>query len=160
VSCNSTKEKSTGAKKMKSLIISRLIDSGYRVYIPLHKSHSIIIQKGLKESRDPFSLPLLLCELQNASTDSDRAPIARRPRDEEIDLLGVVDGITRTVWIIPREAFEGIRALRLGERYEEFIIPEPQSLSYKEQKKERKDVLQRLKDRAREVGEKEKELNE
>lgn len=131
---------------MDSIIISRLIEAGYRVHIPLHRTHVIIVQTP--------SGDLKTCELQNASQDQDRAPIARGLKDSRVDLLGVVDGLTKTVWVIPKDAFEGRHSLRLGERYEEYIIPEPFSLSYKDQKKKRKETLGMLKDAAREMGEK------
>lgn len=131
------------------LIISRLIERGYKIYLPLHKSHSIVVQ-----SPTGINQAFLLCELQNASLDLDRAPIARALRDEKADMLGVVDGITRTVWLIPCDAIEGRKAIRLGQRYEEYVIPEPSSLSYKEQREKRKMVLSHLKETARELGEK------
>lgn len=132
-------------RRMIPLIISRLIEKGCRIYIPLHKSFSIII-------KDPNG-ELKTCELQNASQDTDRAPVARELRESTADLLGVADPLTKTVWIIPKEAFEGRRSVRLGRRYEEYIIPEPLSLSYQEQKEKRKEILSTLKETARALGE-------
>ena len=128
---------------MTSLIISRLIEKGFKVYIPLHRSHIIVVQ-GIDGA-------LKRCELQNASIDKDRAPIARGFK-ESAELLGVVDGVTQTVWLIPADHIEGRQALRLGKRYEEYIIPEPQSLSYQEQKEKRAGILDELKNAARDLG--------
>ncbi len=45
--------------------------------------------------------------------------------------------MTKNVWAIPSNALEGLTAIRLGKKYDDYLIPEPVSLEYKERKMNR-----------------------
>ena len=121
------------------LIISRLIEVGYDIYLPLTGDNVIIVKA-------PISDELEKCLTTTASQDKTKSPILRCP--PEPMLTAVVDTPTRTVWIIPSRYTEGKQVLRLGHHYEEFIIPEPTSRSYIEQKELRAERMGNLKSRA------------
>ena len=128
------------------LIISRLIETGYRVFLPVDCDHQIVVGKAGSEGQ-AF---LQLCNTSNASQDSDKSPIMRC--SEDAILSAVCDAATRTVWIIPASVTNGKTTVRLGKLCEEFIIPEPLSRSYLEQKELRQERFYALKERAFNVG--------
>ena len=128
------------------LIISRLIEAGYQVFMPIDGDNQIVVGKAKAENQ-AF---LQLCYTSNASQDSDKAPILRCKPDAV--LSAVCDAATRTVWIIPSKMTIGKKVIRLGKLCEEFIIPEPLSRSFLEQKEIRQERFYALKERAYNVG--------
>lgn len=128
---------------MNPLCISRLIESGYCVALPIGDDNTIIIARPGGQWID--------CLCQNASQDSDSSPIFRVPLP--VQLCAVCDRVTRTVWLLPPSIMEDRTILRLGNRYEEYILPEPLSLSSSEQKEERTEKMKALKDEARRTAE-------
>jgi len=125
------------------LIISRLIEIAYDVFLPISSDNVIIV-------RSPLSDELEKCFTTTASQDKAKSPVLRCPPTPM--LTAVVDAPTRTVWLIPSKYTEGKQVLRLGIHYEEFIIPEPTSRSYLEQKEIRAERLGALKSKAYETA--------
>ena len=69
-------------------------------------------------------------------------------------ITAVCDVTTKTVWIIPKDMIEGKQTIRLGQQYEEFVVPEPLSRSFQEQKGIRCERLRMLKEQAMKVANK------
>ena len=122
---------------MNPLCISRLIESGASVWIPADSSDIVIIDRGI-------GLEKCLC--QNASVDEDHAPILRCP-DKPI-LVAVADRSTKTVWLMPSDLMTDRTILRLGKRCDEYILPEPLSLSSEEQRAFKKEKMSLLREAA------------
>ena len=123
------------------LIISRLIEAGKTLYIPIGGENIIIIQT--------LDGPVP-CHTTNVSQDQSNSPILRTPPVPM--MTAACDALTKTVWLIPINAMEGKKICRLGKRYEEYIIPEPISKCYQEQKNARHYRLEELKKRAEQVA--------
>ena len=131
---------------MNPIILARLIDNYNDIFASLDGSGLMIAEVG-------GSIRRILC--MNACEDKDRAPILRNvPTIENVDEIATFDKATKTVWLIPSELLEARTIIRLGKKYEDFIIPEPTSLTFEEQKRKRKDLLSTLLTQARNVGEK------
>ena len=120
------------------LIISRLIEGGYIIYLPVNGSDVIVVRRGGGSFQE--------CFCTNASQDKDHSPILRCP--VEPMLTAVCDVITGTVWVIPMEEVDGKKNLRLGGLYEDYVVPEPLSRSYKEQKEIREERMRGVKEDA------------
>ena len=124
-----------------SFIISRLIEADYEIYLPIDGDKTFIIIN--KETRE-----LERCIALNASKDGESSPFIKV--DKINSIIACVDKQTRTVWLLPFGCYRPAKILRLGKNYERYIIPEPNSLSYQEQKQMRKSVsfnlLQKAKD--------------
>ena len=117
------------------LIISRLIEAGHTVYLPVDGSSIILM-------RLPECSASIEVFCTNASQDKDHSPILRCPT--EAMMTAVVDVPTRCVWLVPASLVEGRKNLRLGEEMEEFIIPEPLSPSFREAQELRRRRLEEL----------------
>ena len=129
------------------LILSRLIESNYQIYFPLFKSNIILVQRlGLTK--------IERCAVMNASQDKDNTPLIKLNRisDDKVDLICVCDPISRTVWSIPISSLENRKVIRLGSRYEEYVIPEPMSKTFQEQKAARIEKLKRLREEAQGIA--------
>jgi len=87
----------------------------------------------------------------NASQDNDKTPLIRTP-ENKVDLVACADQVSRTVWLIPFGALENRKVIRLGSRYEEYVVPEPTSKTFQEQKLARTNALRELKERARAIA--------
>ena len=87
----------------------------------------------------------------NASQDNDKTPLIRTP-ENKVDLVACADQVSRTVWLIPFGALESRKVIRLGPRYEEYVVPEPTSKTFQQQKLARIDALKALKERARAIA--------
>ena len=116
------------------LIISRLIEAGYMVFIPIDGERTFVIEE--KQAFDCSELKK--CIALNASRDGKNNPFIKI---EGINsTIACVDKTTRTVWLLPSVCERPGKILRLGKNYERYIVPEPTSLSYQEQKEMRKIV--------------------
>lgn len=129
---------------MNPLIISRLIESGYQIFFPLHDDSELLLRNA--------SGSILSCGARNACQDGDKSPLLKSV--EGYDVVAVCDQATSTVWIIPSEILESRTSVRLGRKYDDYIIPPPSSLTYQEQRIKREILISSLKEKAREVGEK------
>lgn len=112
------------------LAISRLIEYGLRVYIPLQRTLNTIIVET-EDSR------LHRCKCVFSTADKSKNPIVKLydPDDrEKPDMVAVIDKLTKTVWLFPASIIKDKQSVRLGKPYEQFIIPEPTSLDYQQQK--------------------------
>jgi len=89
------------------------------------------------------------CLARTASVDNNRSSVLSIKRTAGFDLYGVYDPATKNVWVIPIEALEDRVAIRLGKRYDDYLIPEPKSEEYRERKKRRGRFLEALRERAR-----------
>jgi len=129
------------------IIISRLIEANYQVYLPI-SGESLIVLKCPQGA-------LLLCETQNASDSKEGSPVARCPDDafERSIWLAVFDKVTGSVWLLAPELMEARKNLRLGKKYEDCILPEPLAIGWKEQRDIRANREDELKLRAREAME-------
>jgi hypothetical protein len=67
--------------------------------------------------------------------------------------IACCDRVTRTVWLLPIEALEK-KVIRLGKNYDRYIIPEPTSKAYLEQKEIRRQKHQSIVDQAKAAVEK------
>ena len=113
------------------LIISRLIEAGYMVFIPIDGERVFVLAEN--EASE-----LKKCVALNASRDGTNNPFVKI---EGINsTIACVDKTTRTVWLLPSVCERPSKILRLGRNYERYIVPEPTSLSYQEQKEMRKIV--------------------
>ena len=126
------------------LIISRLIEADFTVFLPIDGEKSFVII-----SKDTGML--IECIALNAAKDAENAPFIKV--EGITTAIACVDKTTRTVWFLPRDCYKPSKILRLGKNYEEFIIPEPNSLSYQEQKAMRKKTNPSLLLRAKEIAE-------
>ena len=125
-----------------------MIEAGYNLFLPLDNRSELVMECPNGQ--------LLRCFLQNASIDKNRSPIARIP-EEAFDrglFLAIYDKPTNSVWLIPPDQLESRQILRLGRKYEEFILPEPIGLSYKEQRDMRSARSSGLKEAAQEAADK------
>lgn len=130
---------------MNPLIISRLIESGYQVYLPIGGSSSELIVKNQEGI-------LRTCRAQTASVDGDNSPILKV--SGKADITAVVDVRTRNVWIIPTAEIEESTAIRLGKKWDDCLIPEPTSIEFKDRKKMRSGYLEELRKKAMNMGKK------
>ena len=121
------------------IIISRLIEGGYTVFLPLDGAAALVVRKKGGELQE--------CFCTSVTQDKDHSPILRCP--VEPMLTAVCDVVTGTVWIVPADYVTARKNLRLGKDMEEFICPEPASPSYKEAQEVRKRRLQALEDDVR-----------
>ncbi len=125
------------------LIISRLIEADYDVFIPINGNRAFVFTDK--------NCQLVKCIALNASKDGEGTPFVKI--DGINNYIACCDKETRTVWLIPSDCYKAKKNLRLGINYEEYIIPEPKSLSYLEQKKLRKSLGSELLEKAKEVAE-------
>lgn len=132
-------------KMTNPLIISRLIEAGYSVFLPIDGGNTVIV----KHQTEAFFTE---CLTINVSQDQENSPILRCPPVPM--LVAVCDVVTKTVWIIPAELVKDRKILRLGKQYEEYVIPEPTSSCYLEQKALRSERMEALKNRAKEIADK------
>ena len=129
---------------MHPLVISRLIEAEYHVFIDTAGSNQILIVN--KEGN------IFKCEGLTASVSKEYNPIIRCPRPG-INYIVAADAITKNVWLLPASLFESQTGIRLGKKYDDFLIPEPRSKEYQERKQIRDEYLQSLKDAAKQVAE-------
>ena len=126
------------------LIISRLIESGRDVYLPIGTDELVTFT-------DDIGFEKIICI--NAYQDKDSTPFIKTPTGiESYAYISCVDKETKTVWLLPVELFESRTMLRLGKKYEDFIIPPPISLTTEEQKRRRQDKNQNLASQAAEIA--------
>lgn len=138
-----------------SLIISRLIESGYQVFIPLGGDSSELL---LITSEGKNTI-IKKCKARTASIDEGNSSVLKIS-DGAFDILAAFDPISMNVWAIPRDILENRKAIRLGKRYDDYLIPEPVSEAYRDRKKVRRGFLDDLKEQARDIGMKEKGKDE
>lgn len=134
---------------MNPLVISRLIEHGYSIYAPIGEGEELILEY-------PSVRRLLRCICTNVSKDRENAPILRASRLQSLhscDLVAACDSLTRTVWLVPSEELEGKTMIRLGQRYEQHVIPEPLSKDYQQQKIARNRAFEGLRESALAVAE-------
>ena len=123
------------------LIISRLLASKIEIFLPLSDSSIFYIKK------DRFLDLLLPCKSLLSASDREHTPIARVNRTKIS--LAILDQFTETVRLLPEGFCSTQVNLRLGEKLEEFILPEPSSKSFQEQREERTGRLSKLKAQAK-----------
>lgn len=122
------------------LIISRLIEAGYTVYLPIDGAAAVVV-------REPRGDALCECYCVNVSQDQDHSPILKCPADPMI--VAAADVTTGTVWIVPVDYVAERKTLRMGRDMEEFIVPQPKSPSFKEAQEMRKRRLKALEEDVR-----------
>ena len=122
------------------LIVSRLIEAGYTVYLPVDGAAALVVRKHAENEFHE-------CLCTNVSQDLHHSPILKCPSDSMI--VAVCDVVTGTVWIVPREYVEDRKSLRMGKSMEEFIVPEPSSPSFKEAQEMRKRRLEAVEEDVR-----------
>ena len=128
---------------MNPLIISRLIESGVEVFLQIGGEERILIKKNNALSG------VIACVV---AQDENHSPIARvQKMDGEIGFLAACDPVTRSVWLIPVSEVESMQTLRLGKKYDDYIIPEPLSMGWKEQRDQRVAAMSEIKERAKEA---------
>lgn len=126
------------------LIISRLLEDNISIFLPIDGEKTFVVA-------DKKTSELKRCVALNASRDGDGTPFIKV---DKINLaIACVDKTTRTVWFLPANCYRPNKVLRLGKNYERYIIPEPNSLSYREQKEMRRDCVPSLIEIARKAGE-------
>lgn len=126
------------------IIISRLIEAGYGVYLPVDGDSRIVVTLPIEDgSIDDYQI--IWCT--TASQDKDHSPIVKCPLRAMI--TAVVDVVVGCVWVIPADLVEGRKNLRLGRDMEEFIIPQPISPSFREAQEKRKRRLKALEEDTR-----------
>jgi len=125
------------------LIISRLIESGYQVFIPVSGGSEILLRS--------LDGRIQRCRARTASIDANGSSVLRI--SEGFDLIAVYDPVTKNVWGIPSEVLKGLTAIRLGKKWDDYLIPEPRSIEYKNRKASREEYLEALRDQARKKGE-------
>ena len=126
------------------LIISRLIEAGYGVYLPVDGGSDLVGVPPVDHGGvDDYQIIHCAC----VSQDKDHSPILKCPAVAMI--TAACDVVTRTVWIIPKGCVEERKSLRLGKDMEEFIVPEPKSPSFKEAQKIRRERLETLEEDVR-----------
>lgn len=124
------------------IILSRLLqeDERFDTFISLSKEEVLI--------RYPDGEISLVLQI-NACRDKEGSPVLKCSKKlRGIQMVAAYDAETKTVWVIPAEELEDRVSVRLGEKWEDYVIPPPSSLSFQERRKRRKD----LKDRARELA--------
>lgn len=124
------------------IIISRLIESGYQVFLPIDGGSELLIR-----SSDGI---IQTCRAQTASIDVNRSSVLKT--SEGFDVIAAFDPATRNVWVIPREVLEDRVAIRLGRKYDDYLIPEPRSKEWKERRRARGEYFDALRERAGEVA--------
>jgi len=127
------------------LIISRLIEENLEVFYPLSGKSELLVRSSNGEISRVIAV--------NACQDREGTPFLKNPFDKDRDLddlVAVCERVTRTVWVIPSSLLEERTMIRLGKKYDDYIIPEPQSIAYQEQKRMRTGMMDLLKDEARE----------
>lgn len=131
---------------MNQIIISRLIEAGYDVYLPLNAEDILVIsEQGILKK-------VFCC---NAFADADASPILKsNDKASDCSYLSAIDKATSTVWLIPIELLESRTMIRLGKKYEDYVIPAPLGLTFDEQRRIRQDASSTLTDLAREIAEK------
>lgn len=125
------------------LIISRLIEAGMEVFLPVDGGKEFVVRE--KDGR------IKICVGLNAAKDGTNNSLVKIKGIASS--IAVCDKVTRTVWFLPEDCDRPRDILRLGVHYEEFIIPEPNSLCYLEQKEKRKGTSLELLKRAQDIGE-------
>ena len=133
---------------MHQLIISRLIEAGYQVFLSVGNGSELIV-------RDP-SGELRRCEARNASIDGENSPVLR-VSGRGFDLIAAFDPGSSSVWVIPKEELEDRMAIRLGKKWDDWLIPAPISKEYQERRDARRGYLDALKKKAMGVGKGERE---
>ena len=128
---------------MHQLIISRLIEAGYQIFLPIGGGSELIV-------RD-LSGELRRCDTRNASIDGENSPVLR-VSGRGFDLIAAFDPGSSSVWVIPKEELEDRMAIRLGKKWDDWLIPEPRSREYRERRDARRGFLKSLKEKARGVG--------
>ena len=129
---------------MHQLIISRLIESGIEIFLPLSNSEIFLIKTNHLLN---IILPCKSVIASSGGSDQTNSPVARVNRCKIT--LAVLDEFSRTVWLLPESFCSDQVNLRMGEKLEEFILPEPSSLSFLEQKEKRSGRLNDLQEQAR-----------
>lgn len=132
---------------MHQLIISRLIEAGYQVFIPIGEGSELIVRDSSGELRR--------CEARNASIDGENSPVLR-VSGRGFDLIAAFDPGSLSVWVIPKEELEDRMAIRLGKKWDDWLVPEPRSREYQERRDARRGFLESLREKARGVGEDQK----
>lgn len=127
---------------MNPIIISRLIESGYQVFLPVDGGSELLI-RGLDQK-------VLTCRAQTASANSEFNSVFKIIKG--FDMLAGYDPVTKNVWVIPSEILDGLTAIRLGKKYEDYLVPEPTSIEYKDRREKRQAYLDSLKQKASEIG--------
>ena len=127
------------------LVISRLVESGFSIYLPLDGSNELYIRSKAISSLDPPTR----CKITIATASKDSNPIARVHNDKA--QIAVLDLVTETVWLFPPGYCEDRINIRLGKETEQFVLPEPSSLSFIEQKEKRTSRLTSLKAQAKKM---------
>lgn len=123
---------------MHPIIVSRLIESNYQVFIPVGGGSELL----LKDS----SGNIKTCKARIASTDTNHSSVLKSVRG--FDVIAVYDPVTQNVWVIPSDVLEDLTAIRLGKKYDDYLVPEPRSVEFKERKKDQSRYLDQLKERA------------
>ncbi len=134
---------------MHPLIISRLIESGYQVFFPIGGGNELLVRDLDGEIKT--------CVARTASTNDEHSSVLKNQTG--FDLIAAYDPATKNVWIIPSNVLENMTAIRLGRKYEEYLIPEPVSMEYRDRRKDRVRYYDSLKEKASKLG-KEHEEND
>jgi hypothetical protein len=120
------------------IIISRLLEAEIAVWVPLDETNEIYIQ------RSPDLL--VCCVAIKATNDGDNNPLIKVNGTEKT--VAAFDPRTRNVWLLPDGHCINKTNIRLGGSHEKYLLPEPKSLSYLEQKAKRSNRLKNLKAQA------------
>lgn len=97
----------------KSLAILTLSLKGYEVFTSIEDSHYLI-------AYDKTSKSSHRCVVRAATPDNTRYSVMRLGNIEDVWAIVGVDGENRSVWVIPLEDIEGLKCVRLGERWNEY----------------------------------------
>lgn len=98
---------------------------------------------------------LKVCDARNASIDGENSPVLR-VSGRGFDLIAAFDPGSNSVWVIPKKELENRMAIRLGKKWDDWLVPEPRSKEYQERRDARRGFLKSLKEKARGVGEEQK----
>ena len=139
---------------MHELIVSRLIESGYQVFISVGMNADTLLVISPEGN-------IQKCRARTASIDKGNSSVLKiSEREMSVDIVAAFDPVSRNVWVIPSIELSGMTAIRLGKKWDDYLAPEPVSIEFKERKASRDAYLEGLMDRARGVADKKGEQND